>query len=529
MARLVDSDVLVLGSGGAGLRAAVEISEAGCRVSVVSKSPSGMNNATVVSGGGFHAAIEGVTIKEHLKETVDVGKNLNDPALVKIFAKEGGERVLELQKYGVKIRIKNGGANIGEIPTLLGLALTKPMIEYAKGVGVEFLDNIIVTKLLKVENRVVGAVGYDIHGEEPVVFQFKAVIIATGGAGAIYRRTDCPVRTTGDGYSLGLHAGAKLRDMEFVQFYPMALAEPGIPPYLLGETITEEGKIMNVLGDDIPSKYSLADHPLVLKSRDLLSRAVMLEIRQGEGIDGSVLLDARSVFKNRSIDYITEGGTSRFLVEKLKATEKPFRVAPICHYCMGGIIIDINGHTGVPGLYAAGEVVGGVHGANRQGGNALTDILVFGKRAGSSAASYALKHNTVDLDELAKPEIKRYNAILSRDHGYDGYAIIEKLKDVMWEKVGVIRDAISLADAFEEVYDLKLMADHVTVSNSRDMLQALEASMSLESAELIIRGAMERRESRGAHYRTDYPNEDSKLVKPVIQIYSDTGAIKVQE
>jgi len=527
MVRTVDSDVLVLGSGGAGLRAAIEVREMKQSVVLVSKAPAGMNNATVVSGGGFRAAVDGLSPEEHLRDTIEVGKHLNDPKLVKIFAKEGGERVLELRNYGVDIRIHHGGISVGDIPTLLGLGMTKPMTEYARNVGVEFIDNIIVTKLLKQGGVVVGAVGFDVHGEDAIVFKAGAIVLATGGAGGIYKRTDCPTRTTGDGYSLGLHAGASLRDMEFVQFFPLALAEPGMPPYLLSGVVTEEGLIINALGEEIPKKYGLTAHPFVLKSRDLLSRAVMMEILQGGGVDGSVLIDAREVFRKRSVEEISNTGSYEYLVKRLKAAEKPFRVAPICHFCMGGLIIDDNGFTKVPGLYAAGEVVGGIHGANRHGGNALTDILVFGKRAGAAASTYSKKKKPAQTEELAQAEIKRYSTIIDRSSGYEGYAIMMRLKDTMWDKVGIIRDATSLSDAFEEVFNLKLMAERVKASSGRDMLVTLETEMALDSAELIIRGAMARKESRGAHYRRDYPLENPKLLKPIIQSQSESGAIRV--
>jgi succinate dehydrogenase/fumarate reductase flavoprotein subunit len=487
-----------------------------------------MNNATVVSGGGFRAAVDGLTPAEHLRDTVEVGKHLNDPELVRIFAEEGGERVLELRRFGVEIRVHPGGISVGDNPTLMGLGLTKPMVEYAKKIGVELIDNVAVTRLLKRDGCVVGAVGYDARCEEPVVFRSGAVVLATGGAGGIYRRTDCTVRTTGDGYSLGLRAGAKLRDMEFVQFFPMALAEPGLPPYLLGGSITEEGKITNALGEDIPKKYKLTARPLALKSRDLLSRAVMMEIIQGGGVDGAVLIDAREVFKRPSTEGISTTGPVEVLMEKLKASEKPFRVAPICHFCMGGLVIDTDGFTGVPGLYAAGEVVGGIHGANRHGGNALTDILVFGKRAGAAAARDAAKGRRRKVDDLAESELKRYEVIQNRPNGYDGYAIIESLKDAMWDKAGIIRDAPSLAEAFEEVVNLRHMAERVTAANGRDMLFALESGMALDSAELIIRGAMERKESRGAHYRSDYPKEDPSFLRPIIQSLNPNGSIRVE-
>ena len=227
-----------------------------------------MNNCTVVAGGGFRAAMEGMTPEEHMRDTIEVGKGLNDRRLVEVFTSEGAARVLELRDYGVEVRVHRTGASVGNIPNLMGLGMTRPMVEYAQSKGVQFMDNVAVTKLLKKGDRVVGAVGYDVKHENPITFTARAVILATGGAGAIYKRTDCPVRTTGDGYSLGLHAGARLRDMEFVQFFPLALAEPGQPPYLLGGPMTEEGRIINSLGEDIPQKYHLTARPLVLKSRD---------------------------------------------------------------------------------------------------------------------------------------------------------------------------------------------------------------------------------------------------------------------
>jgi succinate dehydrogenase/fumarate reductase flavoprotein subunit len=251
----------------------------------------------------------------------------------------------------------------------------------------------------------------------------------------------------------------------------------------------------------------------------------MTEITQGGGVDGAVLLDAREVFRKRTLKQIAEEGTHRILVEKLRAAEKPFRVAPVCHFCMGGLVIDEHGYTGVSGLYAAGEVVGGIHGANRHGGNALTEILVFGARAGAAAAE-AAKRKKVKITDSAKPELKRYESMMEREYSYDPYSIIERLREAMWAKAGIIRDSASLAEAFETVFDLKFLADRVSAKNGRDMLVALEAQMALESAEMIIRAAMERKESRGAHYRTDYPSEDPKWLKPIYIGLSETGALR---
>jgi len=526
MVHAVDSDILILGSGGAGLRAAIEVNARGLKAVLVLKAPAGMNNCTVVAGGGFRAAFEELTPEEHIRDTIEVGKALNDKRLVEVFAREGAERILEMRNYGVEVRVHNSGASVGSLPQLMGLGITKPMVDYVKSKGVELMDNVVVTRLLKKRDKIVGAVGYDVKREEPLIFTAKAVVLATGGAGALYKRTDCPIRTTGDGYSIGYNAGAKLRDMEFVQFFPLALAEPGQPPYLISGSIAEEGKIVNSLGEDIPQKYRLAARPLVLKSRDLLSRAVMTEITQGGGVDGAVLIDAREVFKRRSDKQIATTGTVQFLVEKLRVAEKPIRVAPVCHFCMGGLIIDEHGYTGIPGLYAAGEVVGGVHGANRHGGNALTEILVFGQRAGAAAAKN-VKGGREKIEKLAEFELKKYQVIMERDNGHSPYFLMDRLRETMWAKAGIIRDSTTLAEAFEEVFDLKMMAEKVAASKGRDMLVALEVQMALDAAEMIIRAAMERKESRGAHYRTDYPQEDPKWLRSVVISKSDSGAMRV--
>jgi len=511
----VDSDILILGTGGAGLRAAIEAYSEGADLTVVSKAPAGMNNATVLAGGGFRAAVKGLTPEEHLKDTVRVGKNLNDPELVEVFAEEGGERVAELKEFGVNIKLRKGGARVGEIPTLMGLGLTRPLVEYLQDRDVDILENVIITKILNEGSRVSGAVGYHLREEMPVIFNTKAIVLATGGAGALYKRTDNPLITTGDGYSLGYHVGATLRDMEFVQFFPLALAEPDAPPYLLGGTITEEGKITNSLGEDIPEKYEITDRPLVLKSRDLLSRAVMLEILQGGGVDGAIFVDAREVFKEMGEEGMSSTGPITYLTEKLNAAEKPIRVAPICHFCMGGLDISASCDTGVEGLYACGEVTGGVHGANRHGGNALTSITVFGARAGAAASEYVKDKKRKNNHELATQEIERYNEIITRDHGCSPNIIMDELRDNMWLNAGIVRNSITLTEAFEKIQELRKRASRIKADAGRDMLFALQVPMALDSAEMIIRSAMKRRESRGAHFRTDFPEQDPEWRRTV--------------
>ena len=509
-------DVLVVGTGGAGLRASIEAHAKEAEVLLVSKAPAGYNNATIVAGGGFHAAVGGMTPEEHLDDTLRVGKGLNDPKLVKVFTDEGGDRVLELEKFGVEMRVRKGGISVGSIRGIMGQGLTKPLVSYVRSIGIEIVENTIITKLLKADDRVVGAVGYNSTEQEPIVIDAKAVVLATGGAGALYKRTDCPLRTTGDGYSLGFHAGAKLRDMEFVQFFPLALAEPGHPPFLVDGKVVEEGKIINTIGEVIPEKHGVTERPFILKSRDVLSRAIMLEVLSGGGAEGAVFIDAVEVFKRYDQKDLFSQGKYDFFVEQLHADERPFMVAPICHFNMGGLVADETGATNIQGLYAAGEVVGGVHGANRHGGNALTAITVFGARAGASAAQFGKKTNLIDVTELAIEEVERYKSITKRETGFTPRYIVDQLRENMWENAGIVRNSETLMVAYQKVQDLRDAALRIIAQPGRQLLDALEVPMALDTAELIIRGAMERRESRGAHFRTDHPNESSEWVKTII-------------
>jgi succinate dehydrogenase/fumarate reductase flavoprotein subunit len=529
MVQKFESDVLVVGAGGAGLRAAIEADERGVSVVVVSKAPAGMNNATVVSGGGFRAAIEGLTPEEHMEDTIRVGNGLNDRRLVEVFAREGGERVLELRRFGVEMRIHRGGVSVGEEPGLMGLGMTKLMVEYLRGRGVGIVENVVLTRLLVSEGAVVGAVGYDARNDRPVVFSSGAVVLATGGAGALYRRTDCPLRTTGDGYSLAYHAGAKLRDMEFVQFFPAALAEPGSPPHLIGGAISEEGRIVNRLGEEIPGKYGVTERPLVLKSRGPLSVAIMREVIAGNGVDGAVLLDATAVFRRRGGEEEFKTGLNAYLRDRLQADERPIRVAPICHFCMGGVVADLNGYTDVPGLYAAGEVVGGVHGANRHGGNALTDIIVFGARAGASAAKHAKQVPRGFKESLAEPELDRYKTIKTRKAGeaVSPTEVVSALRELMWEKAGIVRSGDALKEALAGISELRWKVPKLSASTGREMLFTLEAPMALDAAEMIVRAALERRESRGAHFREDYPMEDEDWMRTVVVKEGEDGEMSL--
>lgn len=526
MVKTYTTDILIIGTGGAGLRAAIEAETNNVDVLMVSKAPAGYNNCTIISGAGYLAAVGGMSVKEHSERTFSTGKRLNDPKLVKTLTEEGGKRVLELQKFGCVVNVKRGGIKVGDKNTKLGQGITLPMVNYLKQKGIEFVENTIITRLLKDGARVAGAVGYHADEKVPILFQSKATILASGGAGALYKRTDCPLKATGDGFSIALHVGARLRDMEFCQFFPLALAEPGQPALLVDGPVVEEGKIINTLGEDIPEKHGVTERPFIAKSRDLLSRAMMKEILEGSGVEGAVLVDGREIFKRSKPGDFFGMGSYEFFVNKLQAHERPFKVAPLSHFTMGGIVANTNGETDIPGLYAVGEVMGGVHGANRHGGNALTDITVFGARAGSKAADFVKKENHVYLNEFAKEEIKRYEQMKRREIGFLPSMIMNLLRETMWEKVGIIRDSIMLVEAYEKINELRDTTSKLQAQQGRQMVDALELYMALDVAELIIRSAMERCESRGSHFRTDYPEEDPNWLKSIIQCKKG-NAIKI--
>ncbi len=512
----VQSDILIIGTGGAGLRAAIEAHERGAKVILVSKAPAGYNNCTIVAGSGYLAAVGGMSIDEHRERTFSTGKGINDPALVETLVQEGGERVLELSRFGCDVHVHHGGIHVGGPDTKLGQGITLPMVEYIKGLGVEFIENVIITKLIKKDEAVVGAVGYSSREEQPVLFQAKAVLLASGGAGGLYKRTDCPLRTTGDGYYLAFNSGARLRDMEFCQFFPLALAEPDAPPLLVDGKVVWEGKILNANGEDVPAKHHVTERPYIAKSRDLLSRAMMREVHDGAGVGGAVLLDAREVVKNGKPGDMYGMGSYEYYVEKLRAHERPIRIAPLSHFTMGGVVANTNGETDVPGLFVAGEVMGGVHGANRHGGNALTDVTVFGVRSARKAVEYIQSREYMDVEELAQPELERYEKLASREIGFTPPTLMDLVRENMWEKVGIIRDSYMLVEAYQKVDEIRDSVRTVLAKPGKQLLNALELIMALDVCEYIIRAAMERRESRGAHFRLDHPDEDPAWRKTII-------------
>lgn len=502
-------DVLVIGSGAAGLRAAIEAERLGAHTLVLSKAPAGMRTASAVTNGSFRAAIGGASKEEHLKATLDSGKGLCDLSLVNVLVEEGPERIAELERFGMAIQIRKGSATCGDDPQARGMGFVKPLVAYAKEHGVEFCENCAVSSLLQDHNRIVGAVGY---ADEPVTVYAKATILATGGCAALYQRTDAPLPLLGDGYSLAYEAGATLRDMEFSQFVPVGLAEKGLPLVVIYGDLVDKGLVLNSEGEDIVKKYEITARPLTTMARDQFSAAMMREVAEGRGVDGAVLLDATRVVKEVGLEALITVNAQRKALEDAGVKEKPIKIAPVSHFTMGGIVITPECSTSLPGLFAAGEVTGGLHGANRIGGNAMTEIIVFGARAGANAATEARMAKKPVAVKRVEAEIDSFTKTLTGEVCKNP---LPDLRRTMWDKVGIVRSRASLEDALKQIRSYQKTIAKLTAVDSSTLRTTIETRMGVIAAELVTASALKRRESRGTHYRSDFPNQSEKYVQPI--------------
>jgi fumarate reductase (CoM/CoB) subunit A len=330
------------------------------------------------------------------------------------------------------------------------------------------------------------------------------VVLATGGAAALYERHDNPQRMMGEGYALALEAGAVLTDMEFVQFFPIGLAEPGLPQMLIPPVLAARGEIVNERGEDLVEKYEIRERPAVLRARDALSQALIREMKTGQ----SVRLDLRRL---RGDEWRDEQGSTfmrETLGERYGALHRPVRIAPMAHHTMGGIVIDTWGSSGVPGFFAAGEAAGGLHGANRMGGNALADTIVFGARAGRRAAEWAREHRSGP--RKLREDMSRF-APASEGASPAGAAVDfkKKLRKIMWEDVGVVRSGEGLRGALRELGRLEEdISCPSGAGDSRRVRDWMELRLGICTARVIAEAALRREESRGAHFREDFPRSD---------------------
>ena len=542
--RRIECDVLVVGAGGAGLMSAYEASKHGVRVAVVTKGKAARSGATVMAPGAISGVGDawkqpGDSRPLHLQDTVKGGSFMNDQSLVKLLTEEAPSLILELEQMGAlfqrtetgesfALRI-DGGHSYPRCPYLedrTGREMIRAMLGQLYRLNIPLYEEIMVTSLLQEQGRVVGAVGFSLVDLEPVLFECRAAILASGGAGELYENTDNSTDLTGDGYTLAYRAGATLRDMEFVQFYPIGLLNPPSLKGVLG-ALLYYCRLYNSKGERFMEKYDT--ERLELSTRDRVSRAIVSEVREGRGTPlGGVYCDL--TFQPPGfIASMTPALYRTYRSAGFDPEKQRFEVAPTCHFFMGGVRVDTGWSTDIPGLFAAGETCAGMHGANRLSQNALAEILVSGHHAGKSAAHFAWSNRPVSIHpNVISPLQDQIGSMLASQDGNRPAQVRKRLKHLMWTHVGVIRDEKGLKAAQQELEELSaapiLLQDKGTLRN-RELLLAFENLNLLETARLIVAAALARKESRGAHYRSDYPAQDDQNYLQNICIRGDSSEL----
>ena len=523
---MYEHDILIIGAGLAGLRAAVEGVRNGLNVAVVSKVHPVRSHSNAAQGG-INAPLtdRGDDWEGHAYDTIKGSDFLADQDAVEAMSREAGEAVIELERMGViftrgedgKLGSRRfGGQKVARtffVGTITGSALLHVLYEQSLKLGLNVYEEWFVTKLILEDGVCRGVVAYDIKNGELHTIKAKAVIMASGGNGRVFEPSTQALICTGDGIALAYKAGVPLIDMEMVQYHPTTLARTGI---LMSEAARGEGAyLLNSNGERFMEKY--APDYMELASRDVVSRSEQTEIDEGRGIDGNVLLDVRHLgrdFIEKRLGYLQEVA-SEFL--GIDMAEEPVPVRPGMHYIMGGIKTDVNGLTQLPGLYAAGECANvSAHGANRRGANSLLDTVVFGRRAAEHAVDYikSLGKNSKSENDL-KLEEERLQSILDRPKGENIAKVREDMAVGMTKGIGVWRDQKSMEGALENLTTIKNRLLNVSVEDkgkffNTNLMFALELEFMVDNAEAIIHGALTRKESRGAHFRTDMPDRDDK-------------------
>jgi succinate dehydrogenase / fumarate reductase, flavoprotein subunit len=558
-----DYDVLVIGAGGAGLRAAIEASSNNVRVGVVTKSLLGKAH-TVMAEGGVAAALANVDERDnwkvHFSDTMRGGQYVNDWRMAELHAKEAPDRVRELEAWGAlfdrtndgRILQRNFGGHryprLAHVGDRTGLEMIRTLQDHGIHLGMEVHMECTVLTLLKDDGRIAGAFGYERERGRFLLFRAKAVVLATGGIGRAYKITSNSWEYTADGHSLAYDAGASLMDMEFVQFHPTGMIwPPSVRGILVTEGVRGEGGVLKnkdghrFMFDEIPENYRAqtadneeegwrytqgdrnARRPPELLTRDHVARCIVREVREGRGSPhGGVFLDIAWI-KNRvpnGAELIKKKLPSMYHQFKQLAdidiTQEPMEVGPTTHYMMGGVRVDPDTQmSDVPGLFAAGECAAGLHGANRLGGNSLSDLLVFGKRAGEYAARFATENGAANPHpDQIKASAQRAVEPFERT-GENPYQVQYDLQELMQDLVGIVRREEEMQRALVELRRLDERANRVAVIGNREYNAgwhtALDLHHLLTVSEIIARAAIERKESRGAHFREDYPSKNDAV------------------
>jgi succinate dehydrogenase / fumarate reductase flavoprotein subunit len=578
----IEHDVLVIGAGGAGLRAAIEASARGVSVGLVCKSLLGKAH-TVMAEGGIAAALANVDERDnwkvHFADTMRGGQYVNQWRMAELHAKEAPDRVRELEAWGAvfdrtpdgRILQRNFGGHkyprLAHVGDRTGLEMIRTLQDHGVHQGIDVHMEHTILSILKDGDRAVGALGYERERGRFKIFRARAIVLSTGGIGRAYKITSNSWEYTGDGHALAYEAGAELIDMEFVQFHPTGMVWP---PSVMGILVTEgvrgEGGILTnkqgrrFMFDEIPENYRAqtandeeegwrycqgdknARRPPELLTRDHIARCIVREIKEGRGSPhGGVYLDIAWIKQKlpNASDYIKRKLPSMYHQFKQLAdidiTEQPMEVGPTTHYIMGGVHVDPDTQMSrVPGLFAAGECAAGINGANRLGGNSLSDLLVFGKRAGEFAAKFA-KENSIGKIDDGRTEAIAAQAVapFERSGGENPYQIQRDLQELMQNSAGIVRNEPEMQFGLEQLQRLKDRASRAGVIGHREFNPGWHSALDLQNlltvSEAITRAALERKESRGAQFREDYPHKEDRFAKVNTMIWKgNDGSMQIR-
>ncbi len=533
--KTITSDVLIIGSGGAGSRAAIEVDEAGLKPLIVSKGLSFRSGCTGMAEGGYNAVFKTVdkddSIEAHKKDTLKGGSYLNDERLVEILVNESPKRLIDLENFGALFDRQESG-EIDQRPfggqsfrrtcyqgDRTGAELLNALKEEIIRRDIECIEEVMITSLVCDGTQVVGATGLNLKDSSLIYFQAKATILASGGAGQLYPVTSNTFQKNGDGFAIAYRAGASLVDMEQIQFHPTGMVKPDSKKgVLVTEAVRAEGgKLLNKDGERFMSKY--APEKMELATRDVVARSIYQEIIEGRGTEnGGVYLDI-SHLPDDLIDEKLETMVLQFENVGVDIKHEPIEVAPTAHHFMGGLKINTDASTSLENLFGAGEVCGGVHGANRLGGNALADTQVFGKIAGESASKAAKETELKTNEKTVEKEASKIEGLI-KNGSIKPQDFKNRIKSLMWEKVAIVRDEKTLNEALKELQEMQKELNDLNVNDKKqyntELVTALEVINMVEICILTVKSAILRRESRGAHFRSDFPESKDEWKKSII-------------
>ena len=533
--KTISTDVLIIGSGGAGSRAAIEVDDAGLKATIVSKGLSFRSGCTGMAEGGYNAVFKTVdkddSIDAHIHDTLKGGSYLNDKKLVEILVNESPKRLIDLENYGALFDRQESG-QIDQRPfggqsyrrtcyqgDRTGAELLNALKEEIIKRDIECIEEVMITSLVTDGNQVIGATGLNLKDSSLIYFKAKSVILASGGAGQLYPVTSNTFQKNGDGYAISYRAGADLIDMEQVQFHPTGMVAPESKKgVLVTEAVRAEGgKLINSEGERFMSRY--APEKMELATRDVVARSIYQEIIEGRGTEnGGVYLDI-SHLDDDYIDEKLETMVLQFENVGVDIKHGPIEVAPTAHHFMGGLKINTDASTSLDNLFGAGEVCGGVHGANRLGGNALADTQVFGKIAGVSAAKAAKSTEIKTNDDMVNAEASRIEGLIKKG-SIKPQEFKNNIKKLMWEKVAIVREEKTLNEALKELQEMQKDLVNLDVKDTKqyntELVTALEVINMVEICILTVKSAILRRESRGAHFRSDFPETNDEWKKSIV-------------